>query len=463
MTLLFPDTVEHGEAKQALAAMIQQAFESAHARGVEKRRVLRAEVPVEDVVPLQWLEAQGNRSRGYWCDRDREYELAGAGTADILSADAECDYDELIDRLRNAIAAVHPNLRYFGGMRFSQRSPIAGKWQPFGAYRFVLPRFEVLNRGAQSYLACNAIVEPNGGDELGKVLEALEAMPFPGDASSAPIPVPTRRIDTTDRARWSSEIDRALQAFSVNRLKKVVLAREVVFEFEEVPDPVALLRKLAQDAQHCAHFCFQPKYGAAFIGASPERLYKRQSRYVLSEAVAATRPRGATDAEDAALEAELLASDKDIREHRFVRDSVCADLGARCKTVHVDKDLSVLKLPNVQHLCTRIEGILEQDNTDADLLRTLHPTPAVGGLPKEGAVRWIAEAEPFDRGWFAGPVGWISGDGAEFAVGIRSGLVSDKTLSVYAGAGIVPGSVAEEEWTEIENKLSPFLGILTKP
>ncbi len=462
MTLLFPDTVEHGEAKQALAALIQQAFDSAYTHGVEKRRVLRAEVPVEDVVPLQWLEAQGNRSRGYWCDRDREYELAGVGAADALSAEAECDYDELIDRLRNAIAAVHPNLRYFGGMRFSQRSPIAAKWKPFGAYRFVLPRFEVLNRGAQSYLACNAVVDPNGGDDAGKVLEALDAMPFPGDAGSAAIPAPTRRVDTMDKARWAQEIDRALHAFSVNRLKKVVLAREVVFEFSEVPDPVALLRKLAQDTQHCAHFCFQPKFGTAFIGASPERLYKRQSRYVLSEAVAATRPRGATETEDAAFTAELLASEKDVREHRFVLDSVQADLAARCKTVHVDKGLSVLKLHQCQHLCAHIEGILEQDNTDADLLRTLHPTPAVGGLPKEGAVRWIAEAEPFDRGWFAGPVGWIGGDSAEFAVGIRSGLVSDTTLSLYAGAGIVPGSEAEQEWAEIENKLSPFAGILPK-
>jgi menaquinone-specific isochorismate synthase len=128
----------------------------------------------------------------------------------------------------------------------------------------------------------------------------------------------------------------------------------------------------------------------------------------------------------------------------------------------VDKDISVLKLHQCQHLRTHIEGILEQDNTDADLLRTLHPTPAVGGLPKEGAVRWIAEAEPFDRGWFAGPVGWIGGDSAEFAVGIRSGLVSDTTLSLYAGAGIVPGSEAEQEWAEIENKLSPFVGILAK-
>lgn len=463
MTLLFPDTVEHGEAKRALAALVQQAFESAYSHGVHKRRVLRAEVPVEDVIPLEWLEAQGNRSRGYWCDRDGEYELAGVGTADALSAEAECDYDELIDRLRNAIAAVHPNLRYFGGMRFSQRSPIAPKWKPFGAYRFVLPRFEVLNRGAQSYLACNAIVEPDGGDDLGKVLEALDAMPFPGDAATAPIPAPLRRTDTMTREQWAVEIERALDGFSINRLKKVVLAREAVFEFRETPDPVALLRRLSEGLSNCSRFCFQPTCGSAFIGASPERLYKRQSRYVLSEAVAATRPRGVTDAEDAALEAALRASEKDAREHRIVLDSLCADLGVRCKTVHVDKDLSVIKLPNVQHLCARIEGILEQDNTDAELLRALHPTPAVGGLPKEGAVRWIAGAEPFDRGWFAGPVGWIGGDSAEFAVGIRSGLVSGTTLSIYAGAGIVPGSDADQEWAEIENKLSPFVRMLRKP
>src|SRR5512143_390916 len=113
MTLRFPDTVEHDLAKQTLARLVEQAFEqtAAHAAG---RRAIRVEVPIEDVDPLMWLEAQGNRSRGYWCERDGEFELAGVGTADILSAEAECDYDELLARLRQGVSTVHPNLRYLG-------------------------------------------------------------------------------------------------------------------------------------------------------------------------------------------------------------------------------------------------------------------------------------------------------------------------------------------------------------
>ena len=455
----YPNTVEPGVAKQTLAMLIEQAFDSVTAGG-QRRRALRVEVPVEGVEPLAWLEAQGNRSRGYWCARDRDFELAGVGTADILSAEVECDYDELFATLKRGISAVHPNLRYYGGMRFSQRSPAAPKWKPFGAYRFVLPRFEVFTRGAQTYLACNAILDEQSGDLPGKILEALDAMPFPGIEAPGCLPDVLERQDCPGSREWGEAIGVALDRFRRTALEKVVLARESVFTFEQGLDAVALLRRLSGAANRSYRFCFQPKAGTAFLGVSPERLYQRQDRLLRSEAVAGTRKRGDSEDGDRALSEDLLASEKDLREHRYVLDAIRAEFARRCTAVHADEDVSLIKLSECQHLCARVEGILQDSVTDADLLRSLHPTPAVGGWPRDLAADAIASTEHFDRGWYAGPVGWVGSDSAEFAVGIRSALIHENTLSVYAGAGIVEGSTPEDEWAEVENKIGSFTGIL---
>lgn len=456
---LFPDVVEPGHAKRALAALLEQAFDSA-AHTSKPRRVVRCEVPVDGVDPLTWLEAQGDRSRGYWCDREREFELAGVGTADIITAEALADYDQLFDHLRACIASVHPHLHYYGGMRFNLAAPPVDKWLPFGAYRFVLPRFEVLARGDQTYLACNAILGEAQGDLPALILNLLDAMPFPGHAGPAPVPARLSRSDTPDYREWCDGIERTLDAIHSHAFEKVVLARESVFAFDAPVDPVALLRRLNASAAKSYRFCFQPRPGVAFIGVSPERFYKRKDRYIRAEAVAGTRPSTGDIHADSALADELLNSEKDRREHKHVFDAVRAELARRCNAVHADDEVSVLRLERYQHLYAGIEGILDHFSTDAELLRGLHPTPAVGGVPTRKALEWIAANEPFDRGWYAGPVGWVGCDSAEFAVAIRSALVTGNTLSVYAGAGIVDGSVPESEWAELENKITPYTTIL---
>jgi menaquinone-specific isochorismate synthase len=118
-----------------------------------------------------------------------------------------------------------------------------------------------------------------------------------------------------------------------------------------------------------------------------------------------------------------------------------------------------MKLARGRHLRSKVRGTLEDGVTDAALLDAMHPTPAVGGHPRSEALEQIRTLEPFDRGWYAGPVGWIGQEASEFAVGIRSGLVRGRTLALFSGAGIVAGSVPEEEWAEIEQKIGDFTGI----
>jgi menaquinone-specific isochorismate synthase len=453
------DLCELPSAKESLAALIEQTFEIHVVRG-HGRRALRLEVPTERVDALGWLLAQGNRSRGYWRNRECDFELAGIGRADTLTADAETDYDALFTRLRESIAEVHPNLRYFGGMRFSHHRLANEQWQPFGSYRFVLPRFEVLNQGDQCYLVCNIVLQGDEADLEREILAELDAMPFPGTPASAQRPQLTARTDTPDQAGWRDAVTTALHAQGDGTLDKVVLARETTLIAESGLDPIALLSLLVRDSSSAYHYCFQPTPDSAFIGMSPERLYRRQDRFLQSEALAGTRPRGATSEEDSALGTELKTSEKQLREHAYVTDSVRGIMEAYCHAVHTDPEPALLQLPRCQHLYTHVEGILAEHGNDADLLRAFHPTPAVGGTPRDAALDWIEKAETFDRGWYAGPVGWVGRDAAEFAVGIRAGLVHGKQLSLYAGAGIVDGSDPDDEWAEIENKMSTFLAIL---
>ena len=135
-------------------------------------------------------------------------------------------------------------------------------------------------------------------------------------------------------------------------------------------------------------------------------------------------------------------------------------LNRMCGFLTADKEPALLKLPRCQHLITTFKGKLRKGVKDSELLEKLHPTPAVGGFPTERALRDIAKLEPFDRGWYAGPLGWIAKDSSQFVVGIRSGLTDGKRLHLFSGAGIVEGSVPEKEWEEIENKISDFVTLV---
>ncbi len=295
------------------------------------------------------------------------------------------------------------------------------------------------------------------------MLADLRALRWPGEPLGSDLPLPVARDDAPRRDRWRGGIESALRAFDATPLDKVVLARRATYAFDEPVDPYVLLQRLEAATPACFHFLIEPRPGVAFLGASPERLFRREGPLLMSEAVAGTRPRGASHAADARLREELRLSEKDQREHGFVREQIRRALTPFSDTLDVDTEASDMRLARGRHLYSGISATLKPDVRSADLLRALHPTPAVGGTPTPEAMAMIADAEPFDRGWYAGPVGWIGADAAEFAVGIRSGLVESgetAALSLYSGAGIVRGSEAEAEWAEIEHKIGDFARVL---
>lgn len=443
-----------GRIRRELADRIRRVFEARDDAGL-----LRADVLVEGINALDWLEAQPPGARGYWRDREMEFELAGVGRADMVSSDQGVDGADLVAAVHQRIDGAAGPVRYFGGLRFGQAGPLEPGWDVFLRSRFVLPRFELVRRSGVTTLSCN-IRREEGVEAPLRELETL-VIPAAGESLCRPAPAPAlAREDQPNRERWMEAVDQALHRIRSGRYRKIVLSRRSSLRFAATLDSGWLLRALRDQATHSFVFCFQPDAAHAFLGASPERLYRRDGRRIRTEAIAGTRPRYADSIRDRDAGRELRTADKDGREHRIVVDGIREALAAVVDDLVWDPDPELLTLTHAQHLVTRFRGMLGDGVTDGDLLRVLHPTPAVGGDPRAPALEDIPVFEGFDRGYFAAPVGWVERDAAQFAVGIRSGLLDGDRLHLYAGAGLVDGSDGSEEWFEIENKIADFLAIL---
>lgn len=454
--------LEPDNAKDMLVSLVLQAMRTARTEPSAFPQGLRVEVPVAYTDALAWLRAQQADTRIYWAGREHRVQIAGLGAADVISAH-NGNIESVFAELQRDMASAHPNLRYYGGMAFDPSRKTSEEWLPFGSYRFTLPQFQLENHGTHSYLVCNVLLRTRGDwDRVsGAVLEGLDAIVFPEDTKPGILAPPVTRTDIPDPNGWTACVQEALKAIAEEYVRKVVLARRSVFMFDIPPDPLALLTRIVARTAATYQFYFQPEAGTAFLGATPEQLYNRHGRHVETEALAGTRPRGATSAEDATLAREFLSSGKDRREHGFVVQAIRETLDGLCRSVYTNPEVSVLKLPRCQHLMCPIEGILQADVSDALIMKALHPSPAVGGTPTAKALEYIREHEPFDRGWYAGPVGWVGPESGQFAVAIRSGLVHGNILSLYSGAGIVDGSSPDAEWDEIDTKLSNALSALT--
>jgi isochorismate synthase len=251
----------------------------------------------------------------------------------------------------------------------------------------------------------------------------------------------------------------ALAAIGAGRLDKVVLAREAMVE-ADWPFPRAELLRRLQRRPGGATFLYAD---GGFVGASPELLVRRRGRVATSRPMAGTVPQGDGAAEAGGL-ARLTGSPKEAVEHRLVVDAVAEGLAKVADRVEVGKP-EVVRLATVAHLATEITADLTGPlPTALELAGMLHPTPAVGGSPRDAALAAIAALEPFDRGCYAGPVGWVdrTGDG-EWAVALRGATLTGRRAHLVAGAGIVPGSDPDAEWAETEHKLRAMLEVLLNP
>ncbi len=269
-------------------------------------------------------------------------------------------------------------------------------------------------------------------------------------------------IGNGGREAYVEQVQRILDAIRAGQVQKVVLAREVHVTAGSDIDPIAWLVALRERFPTCTLFAVGDG-PTVFLGASPERLLRAQGEWVETAALAGTAPRGASRTADHALGEALRDSSKNGAEHAVVVQYLRSVLEECCEDVQVAREPSLLRTRTVQHLCTEIRARRRERSAAAllELVGRMHPTPAVGGAPREAALHWIHENEATERGWFAGPVGFVQSDGdGEFAVALRSALVRGRSATAWAGAGIVERSQPMAEFTETELKLRTVLGPL---
>ena len=273
---------------------------------------------------------------------------------------------------------------------------------------------------------------------------------------------PTRFTVTSPRSTedWQASLVAVRDELRRGTARKVVLARELIVEADAPIRRADVLGQLRVAYPSCMLFAVD-----GFVGATPELLVARSGDQVRSHPMAGTAPRSSDPSTDARLAANLLASDKDRIEHRYTIDMVHDTLLPWCSYLDEEAEPSVVAMANVQHLATLVEGRLSSPPASViELMRALHPTPAVNGTPRQVALDLIAAHEGIDRGRYAGPVGWVDAAGnGEWAVGIRSAELAGNRARVFAGVGVVADSDPDAELAETRAKFQALLGAIIRP
>jgi isochorismate synthase len=336
-----------------------------------------------------------------------------------------------------------------GGFAYRPDVDPGGPWAGFPALLLRVPALAVTRRRGRTF----ATAAWAGAEEL------LDLTPTGVRAPSA------RRLEVTsvrNPVAWTAAVETAAMRLRAGEAAKVVLAREVVARGDGVVSAGMVARSLRAAYPSCFTYLVTGADGTAFAGASPELLIRRSGARAYSQPMAGSVARGVNEADDDRLARQLEDSAKDNAEHRLASEFVVEALRPFSYAIDA-RPPEVVRFTNIQHLATTVTAELSDPAADAlDLAAALHPTPAVGGWPREAAEALIDELEGLERGWYAGGVGWIDGRGdGEFAVALRCGLLWEDGARLYAGVGVMPDSDPARELEETDLKFKALLMALT--
>jgi menaquinone-specific isochorismate synthase len=440
-----------------------------------RRRLATVTIPAPDLRPDIFLRHAAGEERGFWARGDRW--VAHRGVAVELRggrSEAEDRFDSVAMSAKEvALAPIlpegtarAPRMRFYGGFSFRSDHEAGGVWSEFPSSLFHVPVFELEgDESGDAWLRARTLVE-EGDDRhvFGRLRHQAERLRAEL-ATLADFPATIRPAagsgTPTDRTNWEAAVRASLGAIRNGEISKAVLARTLDVELEATIDPVDVVGHLWEVNRGSHVFMFEPSSGSAIVGAAPETVATLRDGVFHATAVAGSIRRGSTPREQAELAARLLASDKDRSEQRIALDDMVARLETVAHQIRTDPQPHVLTLARIQHLETEIRASVPAGVGVLDLLRLLHPTPAVCGLPRDSAMRFLTDEEPFERGWYAGPVGWFDAEGnGVFAPALRTGVSTGSGWRLFAGAGIVEGSVPALEWEETAIKFEPMLEAL---
>lgn len=415
---------------------------------------LRFATALVDVDPLRFVRSGAKLfGRAFYFSTPDGEESAGLGTAWQASASGSGRFEATTAAI--GALSLPPPFRAMVGFSFAPGGPRTRAWSSFAALDAVLPAASLIPTREGTLLA---IASPSGVDPE-QLLAPLRAVAEPPEP-----PYPDLGGHTLESipsvSDWQTAVAEAVDTIRRDALRKVVLSRSVVVRSDAAPNGFDLLHHLEATYPRCFGFGWQAG-SATFVGASPELLVRSIGGAVSSNPLAGSAPRGEGEEEDRALAEGLMRSPKDRFEHRLVVDDVVDRLRPFVDDIAVPDSPSLKRMATVQHLSTPVAGTLVHPTHVLALADALHPTPAVGGTPRQQSMAFIDKVEGFDRGWYAGGVGWVDGIGdGEFAIALRCGLLEGPQAHVFAGAGIVADSDPDAELLETRLKLRPLLELL---
>jgi len=439
------------------------------AAGLEQALALREPGLTAIVLPAPWapltaLPAAVHEDAASVWHRPGDRSFAGIGVAAKIDVEGPARWITLRERSEAVLGALRvtahegaPPVRpaLVGGLAF-EAGWTDDRWHGFGDGSFVLHRW-TYERGESATLTL--VVDDTDTTtllaEYDRILDALSA----DEDRLFVAPEPSGReltLRQMSMAEWIEHVRAIQRELDDGAFAKIVAARRCDIDGEGL-DALSIVARMATTFEDCTSFLFR-RGERAFVGATPELLFRTRGRTVESQALA-----GSLQVEGGAAnrEALLAHSRKNRGEHDVVVRAILAGLDDHCVAVEYPPEPEVVHVRNLIHLSTPIRGELRDGAHPVDILETLHPTPAVGGVPRLEAMRWIVDHEPAPRGWYSGPIGWIDTAGdATFRVALRGGVVDATGAHAYTGAGIVAESNPAAEYHETALKQRPFLRAL---
>ncbi|EIJ67329.1 isochorismate synthase [Pasteurella bettyae] len=389
---------------------------------------------------LAWLKAQSDYPQFYLNSRvdslsDNQHCLAAVGKVRSFSD------------INSAQAFIHNHaLILVGGITFNGQSD------------FYVPRILLQQKDHQLIASLCIDNRLNWHNEKQSAVKCLEI--FAKNTALLPLRQSVKLVSQrANQQQWCEWVEQALAEIQKGTFNKAVLANESLFESEDVIDAIDLLAESESKNTGCYHFLFAEQANSVFIGSSPERLYLRDGCDLKTEALAGTASMTENAEQNQKFGEWLLNDKKNEYENRLVVDDICGNIQAFTTQIEV-QPIELKRLRVVQHLRRKIFAKLTALNGDEVCLKAIHPTAAVAGLPKQAALAFLKQIEIFDRSWYAGTLGFMSQVKSEFCVTLRSAFVEQNRIRIFAGAGIVAGSIPLLEWQEIERKASGLLSLL---
>ncbi len=457
------------------AGPLLSEFESALARAGDGR-LISATVELDGPVDPTAIAAGSRLATDRWfCweQPDRGFAVAGLGTAtevvsrgpdrfsDLAAGCSRATHDRVAEEPSGLPAGAGPV--WSTGFAFAPEGGASPLWSSFPPALAVLPEIAIAASDGRSFLTVCAMSSKDARpDQLiqriaGRLASLRSAALTPAD------PHPTAASSISGRhppERYEQIVVTAVERIRASEVEKVVLARELTVDAPAAIDPATKLGALRDLFPSCFCFCFgSPE--AAFIGASPELLVRRSGAVAATVALAGTTGRSADPAVDDHLGEAMMRSPKVREEHGIVVRRIERTLRPHSVWVHAEGEPFVIRVGNLQHLATPMRAQLAESHSAIELAGYLHPTPAIGGEPREPALALIDELEGIDRGWYTGPVGWMdAAEDGEFCVGLRSALLRDREAHLFAGCGIVADSDPAAELQESELKFEALLPLL---